>query len=259
MKHLSLVLLALIGLSNSGFSQDYCLTVESADASVVADATTYRFYVNSADATDKISAVFGNDLAAWEVNAPDGIFNSPMSVTWNASGVNPAFLPAFPDLADDSYATIGLEGPASTSGIMGAADPSIVEDEDQPVSPFFQTDGATELLSNSEIGSAVYVLNTAANALPDADGRWLVMQITTTGEISGQVNYLVFPLGEGANDILVSTSFDGAGTYFGTQIFEVLGCMQPEACNYDPCANLEPVDPNNPDSCNYPDANGDCN
>ena len=33
------------------------------------------------------------------------------------------FLPFFPDLADDSYATIGLDGPAATSGIAGAADP----------------------------------------------------------------------------------------------------------------------------------------
>ena len=108
MKHLSLVLLALIGLSNSGFSQDYCLTVESADASAVAGATTYRFYVNSADATDKLVAVFGSEFAAWEVNAPDGIFNSPMSDTWNASGVNPAFLAVFPELADDSLSLIHI-------------------------------------------------------------------------------------------------------------------------------------------------------
>ena len=258
MKHLSLVLLALFGLSNPGFSQDYCLTVESADASAVAGATTYRFYVNSADATDKISAVFGNDLAAWEVNAPDGVFNSPMSATWNASGVNPAFLAVFPDLADDSYATIGLEGPASTSGITGAADPSIVEDADQPVSPFFQTEGATELLSNTVTGSAVYVLNTATNALPDSAGRWLVMQITTTGEISGQVNYQVFPLGVGADDIWFSTPFDGAGDFCGDEVEIIRGCKDPEACNYNPEANLEPIDPLDPDACNDRDECGNC-
>ena len=40
------------------------------------------------------------------------------------------FLALVPDLADDSYATINLDGPASTSGIAGAADPSLVEDAD---------------------------------------------------------------------------------------------------------------------------------
>ena len=46
--------------------------------------------------------------------------------------INPAFQVPFPELADDSYATIGLIGPASFSGIVNAADPSIVEDADKP-------------------------------------------------------------------------------------------------------------------------------
>ena len=37
---------------------------------------TYRFYVNANDATDKMSAVFGNDQAHLIIDAPDGIFNS---------------------------------------------------------------------------------------------------------------------------------------------------------------------------------------
>ena len=38
------------------------------------------------------------------------------------------FLAFFPDLADDSYATIGLEGPASTSALPVQLIPSLVED-----------------------------------------------------------------------------------------------------------------------------------
>ena len=56
------------------------------------------------------------------VNTPAGAFSSTFNASWNASGINAAFLPLVPDLADDSYATIGLEGPASTSGIAGAAE-----------------------------------------------------------------------------------------------------------------------------------------
>ena len=102
--------------------------VDSGVSAVGAGGTVYRFYVNAQDDTDKLSAVFGNDLAHLVITTPSNIFNSPMNASWNASGVNPAFLGFFPDLADDSYATIGLEGPAAMSGLAGAADPSLVED-----------------------------------------------------------------------------------------------------------------------------------
>ena len=105
----------------------------------------YRFYVQMQDATDRMSAVFGNDQASLLINTPAGAFNSPYNTSWNASGINPAFLPVFTDLADDTYATVGLDGPASTSGIAGAADPSVVEDENQPITPYFLTPGATQL------------------------------------------------------------------------------------------------------------------
>ena len=226
----------------------------------------YRFYVDMQDATDRMSAVFGNDQASLLVNTPDGAFNSPFNSSWNASGINPAFLPVFPELADDSYATIGLTGPASTSGIAGAADPSIVEDANQPITPYFLTPGATNLESTTLTGASWYVLNTAANGLPDANLQVLVMQVTTTGSISGQINFQVFPLGVGADQQQVSIAFDGTGTFGGggsegpacgctddTAVnydasaqyddgsceYEVLGCTDEMACNYDMDANTD--------------------
>ena len=186
-----------------------------ASPAVGTGGTVYRFYVQMQDATDRMSAVYGNDDAALSVETPAGAFNSPFNSSWNASGINPAFLGVFPDLADDTYATIGLTGPASTSGIAGAADPSVVEDAAQPITPYFLTPGATSVLSNTLTGSSWYVLNTAANGLPDADLRVLIMQVTTAGSISGQLNYQVFPLGVGADQVLVSMAFDGAGTFGG--------------------------------------------
>ena len=132
------------GGEGAGEGVDYPLTVEATPA-VTAGLTTYRFYVDMQDATDRMSAVFGNDQASLLVNTPGGAFNSAFNSSWNASGINPAFLPVFPDLADDTYATIGLTGPASTSGIAGAADPSIVEDANQAITPYFLTPGATSL------------------------------------------------------------------------------------------------------------------
>ena len=57
------------------------------------------------------------------------------------------------------------------------------------------------------------MLNTAANGLPDANGRVLIMQVTTSGDISGQINYQVFPLGVGADQQQISVAFEGAGTF----------------------------------------------
>ena len=90
----------------------YFLTVESAPA-VAVDGTVYRFYVQAETATDKLSAVFGTNEDPLVFSTPGGIFNSPYNPVWSASGINPSFLAIFPEMADDSYATIGLEGPAS--------------------------------------------------------------------------------------------------------------------------------------------------
>ena len=199
-----------------------------------------------------MSAVFGNNITPLEVNAPDGVYNSIFNASWNASGINPAFLVPFPELADDSYATIGLIGPASFSGIVNAADPSIVEDADQPISPFFIVDGSTSLLSNTLTGASYYVLNTAGNGLPDADNRVLVMQVTTTGSISGTLNYQIFPEGVGTDQIQVSVAFDGAGTYGGGSDTPTCGCTDSTACNYDADADYDDG------SCSELDECGEC-
>ena len=236
--------------SCGGGGGSYPMIVESSPA-ITPGLTTYRFYVEMQDATDRMSAVFGNDQANLMVNAPEGVFNNTFNSSWNASGINPAFLASFPELADDSYATIGLTGPASTSGIDGAADPSLVEDSTQPLSPFFVTDGATSLESNTLTGASWYVLNTAANGLPDSSGRVLIMQATTSGDISGQINYQVFPLGVGSDQQQISVTFDGVGTFSGSSQATGCGCTDIDACNYNPTATYDD------DSCTYI-LEGDC-
>ena len=249
MKNLTLGAVLLLILQTTSFAQ-YTMTVEASPA-VTAGLTTYRFYVDMQDATDRMSAVFGNDQASLLVNTPGGAFNSPFNSSWNASGINPAFLPVFPDLADDTYATIGLTGPASTSGIAGAADPSIVEDATQPITPFFLTPGATNLESTTLTGSSWYVLNTAANGLPDANLQVLIMQVTTSGDISGQINYQVFPLGVGADQVQTQMPFEGTGT-FTADAGDVEGCTDPSACNYNADATVDDG------SCQYTDECGVC-
>ena len=225
---------ALLCVLSYQMSAQYALTVESSPA-VGDGGTVYRFYVNAEDPTDKISAVYGTDVENIVINTPSGIFNSPFNAGWNASGINPAFLTAFPDMADDSYATIGLSGPASLAA-AGSADPALVEDAAliPSVSGYFLT-GGTSLNVNTLTGASWYVLNTATNALP-VDGRWLIMQITTTGSISGTLNYQVFPLGEGDEQVRITNAFNGAGTF---PMGDVPGCTDSSACNYDNTANVD--------------------
>ena len=181
MKHLTFCALLFMGLTTLSSAQ-YDLTVESFPA-VQEGLTTYRFHVNMQDATDRMSAVYGNNEASLSINTPAGAYNSAFNSSWNASGINPAFLTTFPELADDTFATIGLTGPASTSGVTDAADPSIVEDAAQPITPYFQTDGAVSVESNTLTGSSWYILNTAGNGLPDANLQVLVLQVTTGGGV----------------------------------------------------------------------------
>ena len=100
-------------------------------------------------------------------------------------------------------------------------------------------------------GASWYALNTATNTLP-TDGRWLIAQITTTGTISGTINYQIFPLGVGANQIQKSVDFDGEGEFPLSGTVTVCGCMDQTACNYNPEAN------NEDGSCLQLDECGEC-
>ena len=65
------------------------------------------------------------------------------------------------------------------------------------------------------------MVSSASNALPDASLRVLVMQLTTAGDVSGQLNYQVFPNGVGADFVRLTVPFEGAGT-FGTGEWQCL-------------------------------------
>ena len=99
--------------------------------------------MTSLNPADKISAVFGNDQMPLVITAQDGLHNGWAS-TWNASGLNPLADFVYYSNHDDSYATIGLSGPASP--VPGAEDPSLVQDPSlvPTVSHFFTANTAGE-------------------------------------------------------------------------------------------------------------------
>ena len=247
---LTRILWGILSMAMSSVGLSQCtLTVLESPAVHDPNLTTFRFYINLENANDQVSAVWGNDDDHLIIHAPQGVFNSVFNSSWNASGINPAFVAVFPEVADDTYATIGLDGPAASSSLEAAVDPTIVEDEAQPITPFFVDNGATELVSNSHIGSAWYVLNTASNGLPDENLQVIILQVTTAGGISGKINYQVFPLGVGENAEYYSVEFDGTGTFGG----DGTGCTDLMACNFDAQATEDDG------SCTYiPEGDCDC-
>ena len=106
-----------------GFAQ-YSLTVEASPAILPGLGTTYQFFVNLENETDFLSAVYGNSQTDFIINVPDGAYNSP-SNTWNAAGLMPDIIGFFPEYTADTYATIGLEIPASLSVIGNPCDSAI--------------------------------------------------------------------------------------------------------------------------------------
>ena len=249
MKHLSLFVAALLGFTISGLAQ-YTMTVESAPAVAAANQTVYRFYVDMQSADDELSAVYANAASNLVVDAPDGVFNSAFNSSWNASGINPLFVATVPELADDTYATIGLDGPASAADLDGTeADPQGIETPADPFTQFFLNDGETSLSLETNIGASWFVIPGTINARPlDSDLKVLIMQVTTAGEISGQMNFQLFPGGDQTSAQSYEVVFSGAGTFGGELFQEVIGCMDEAACNYDPDANLEPLG-----TCEYPE------
>ena len=221
------------GCSDAALS-GYTLTVEASEA-VTDGLTRYRFYIDMVNASDRMSAVYGNTMDAGGEHAHGGI-QPPGQLVLSASGLSNYFLFFYPELADDTYATMGLTGPAGQSGLANAMNPALAEDPTQPITPFFHTDGASGLASTSFIGATWYVLNTASNGQADDNQRVLIMQVSTTGDISGRINVQLFPMGQGEQNELYSFNFDGVGTVgpIGTAGELECGCTGPSPANYDP-------------------------
>lgn len=213
------LLTVLFTVSSSALSQSesvlsqYSLVVME-EPSLVDGMTKYRIYVQVSDPTDRISAIFGTDVNPMFIEAPEGVFNSPFNASWSASGLNPNFFDAMPTMVDDSFATIGLDGPAST-GKPGSEDPMMVDDRANSWVHFFKENNAVKLEISTKVGGSWFTLKTASNSLGDENLRVLIAQITTRGSLSGVINVQIFPLGDGKKSTKVKFVFDGLGTTSG--------------------------------------------
>jgi len=193
--------------------------------------TTYRLYVNCLNAADYVSSCSGdnsNPLILASTSSP-AWYNSPFATGWNASGVNPIFFPIVPEVAYDSFLTLGpADGTAPSdmhpSTIWGDIDATLEFDQDGAGSSFTVDDTQ---------GGAWYVpfpgLEHAEShqSFAGEDLRVLIAQLTTAGDVSGQVQVQIFRNG------LQSDEYRGV-LPIATEA--VVGCMDPDAFNYNPNA-----------------------
>ena len=259
------------GNSLCGQSSLSSLTVEVSEGAWEG-LDVYRLYVNlpsienmyvSAVAADQEVAIpFAQRLAVF-IDAPEGVFNSSFNTSWSAQGIASAFVAVFPELAFDSFATIGLTGPASESLEPNAIDPSFVGDTQttNQFNDFFLTSGATNL---DMINGTYYILPSAfSQGLADEQGRCLIGQITTSGLLQGQLIVQLLQA-DGAGGVssdegeTVRFLFRDEGVFQGvTSDFEstssldalaqtpVCGCNDPSAVNFIPWVEV------GIDSCEY--------
>ena len=230
------------GGGGGGESSGYTLTVEEYSSGIVDGMVSYRIYVDLLNADDFMSSVFGNDVDPLSISTDDGFYNDPLGASL-ASGINPAFIGFFPTIAADSWITIGID----SQNVGDEVAIGTVEDSSQPFVPAFASGSAIDgqdILMNTSTGGAWYVLNNTPNGVPDENGRVLVMQLTTSGGLSGTLNAQIFENGDGSSDIRKTFIFDGVGTFTADGEGDgtggnACGCTDDSATNYDPSADYD--------------------
>ncbi|HAY57404.1 MAG TPA: hypothetical protein DCX49_08200, partial [Flavobacteriales bacterium] len=236
---------------------DYTLSVEASPALTLPGHTRYRIYLNTPNLNDRLKEVVGSGDSPMTLNVPGGIYNSSLNPLF-FPGFAPTTYCPFPELTDDSYLTIGLT--TSQAYLPGAQTPALYGGAlNNPLVDFFTVDGGTSLTIDD--GGGVYVANnTATNIYPDANGRIIVMQVTTDGPISGTLNFGVWPMGgDASTQIDLTISFDGVGEFSdGSGDTSLCGCTDPSAFNYDSSAEHDndsclPLVPgcNDPSACTF--------
>lgn len=236
---------------------------------------TYRVYANFTNPNDQLSAVFAQDGNPLSVATTSTFHQDPNGGAF-ANEINAALFGVFPDLAYDSWVTIGGENSAVNLSTVGM-DAAAAE---------FETGGNLEI--DNALGGSWFVLpDLEPLAFPDEQGRVLIAQLTTSGQVSMTVNMqyraengenpqvlnetLVFPdiaLGctdEAACNYDAGAEADDGSCFYAEQYYncnfqcindtdgdgvcdelEIAGCQDPEAANYNPSATDEDG------SCLYP-------
>ena len=174
---------------------DVCLDVEVAvihTEGPLAGLTTYRLYATLPGPADVVTTVFG------DIEHPTALLTSTEWYQDENGGQfpcanNPLLFDFFPELEYDSWLTIGIEGPPDP--VLGQDCPQVVMSNGSPFATEFEN--GQSFVIDDLIGSAWFVVPSNTNGLPDEDGRVLLAQLTTDGDLDGVLYMQVLPGGVG--------------------------------------------------------------
>lgn len=193
----------------------YCVETEVMQVhtdGVLAGMTTYRVYFIADTSSDLVSAVFGDADYPLTVTTTTSFYQNEFGAA-TPNAINPILYGFAPELAFDSWVTLGIEQePSATAGegLVG-----LVSDEAQDWGLSFEAGG--DIVINTSVGGAWFSTNDQSNGVPDVTGRVLLGQFTTDGELGGMINLSVFPGGQ----------LGGSGELVTYAIGEVCQCLYP--------------------------------
>lgn len=187
----------------------------------LAGMTTWRMYVNTLNSTDFISSCYGAEDSPMiiESTSTPGWYNHAEISEVFATAINPVFFSTFPELEYDSWLTIGVASALDGYDVTSIADPFY--------DAFAAFEAGENIISNTQIGNAWFSLFPGLEALDNPafagdDLKVLLGQITTSGEISGEIYVQIFPEGIQENDLRISLPIH----------YAPLQCNDASACNY---------------------------
>lgn len=232
------------GLEVEVVTEDIGVLIGALGVTDLTGYSTTRIYVTTENEDDFLSSVSGDATNPTLVNTTTNFYHALLGAG-TPNGINSLLFPVYPDLAYDSWVTVGLEG-APNAG-AGEANVSTVQSNDNPWLTNFDPGGGQaggNIAIDDAIGGAWYALNGDANGIAGSDLKVLAGQFTTTGELSGQLYVQVFINGDGSDEFR-DTFYIGGGA-------PILGCTDADACNFDPEATEDD------DSCTLAEAGLDC-
>ena len=198
-------------------------------------AITYRLYANLTAGAAEVTAMYGTDSTPWEItsSADEGFYNDAVGSDFGG-GINPLFFAAFPSLAYDSWFTIGAQ-PGDEDGMNSAFDSAL--------SSFADFNSGGDFVVNTFVGGSIFVVPGANTQGVPVDGRVLLGQFTTSGQVNALVNIQI------RDQAQESHYAEGMTLTFPEGIS---GCQDSSACNYNP----EAIYPDG--SCSVNDECGVC-
>lgn len=192
------------------------LSFETVALNGVGGFNTYHIYANFDFAGDQLTAVFGQDYTPLSIIST-GSFFQDVAGGATSNEINPGLFGTFPTLEFDSWITIGSSDGPNGVELLGVNTTN------------FESGGS--LLIDGQYGGAWYVLPDAEpSAFPDENGKVLIAQLTSNGDISIELN-LQYRAANGTDPQVLSENL--------FIVYLIPGCTNSSACNFNPAAQVD--------------------